>query len=320
MQRAVRADRLGHALLLTGPGGIGKRRFADLFGASLLCAQPDADGLPCGTCEECALLRAGNHPDLTRLVPDADSKSGEIKVDQVRDLCARQSMTSNRGRRTLFRIAPAEAMNAAAANSLLKTLEEPASATLLLLVSEAPGSLPPTIRSRCQPVTLAAPPAEIALSWLRARLPSGAPAEQLLAVGRGAPLRAIELAGDGQLERRDRCLRELRQVGGGDADPIAIAETWQSEDADLLLVWLASWLSDCLRLLADPHATHLTNPDQRQPLVELSRRLRAEPGHRFLQQVLSARAEAGTSVNKQLLFEALLLRWAHLTRQPTARH
>jgi DNA polymerase-3 subunit delta' len=229
-------------------------------------------------------------------------------------------MTSNRGRRALFRIAPADAMNPAAANSLLKTLEEPASAALLLLVSASPGALPATVRSRCQPVTLAAPPADVALPWLRAQLPSGAPAEQLLAVARGAPLRALDLAAEGKLERRERCLSELRQVGGGDADPIAVANAWQSEDAGLLLSWLAGWVSDCLRLLADPHAPHLTNPDQRQPLAELSRRLRPEPGHRFLEQVLAARAQAGSTVNKQLLFEALLLRWAHLTRQQTAPH
>ena len=314
VEAAIRSDRLGHALLITGPAGIGKRRFADLLAAALLCARPTPEGLPCAACDDCRLLAAGNHPDLTRLVPDADSKTREIKVDQVRALCSGQAMTSSRGRRAVYRIAPAEAMNRVAANSLLKTLEEPAAATLWLLVSEAPGGLPATIRSRCHRLALAVPAAADALPWLRGQLDGKGDPERLLTVAHGAPLRALAMADEGQLEARARCLDDLSAVSAGRTDPLAAAQAWQSLEPGLVLDWLAGWVSDRLRLAADAAAPHLTNPDQRRLLASIAPGLDPKQGHRYLQRVYAARAEATSTVNKQLLFEALLLRWAELSR------
>jgi DNA polymerase III subunit delta' len=311
---AIRADRLGHALLLTGPAGIGKRRLADLLAAALLCERPEpTTGLPCGQCADCRLLAAGNHPDLTRLVPDPESKTHEIKADAVRELCTSQALTTSRGRRAVFRIAPAEAMNRVAANGLLKTLEEPSASTLMLLVSEAPGGLLATIRSRCQRVSLALPPAAQALPWLRARVPPGLDAERLLAVAHGAPLRALALASAELLAAREGCLQGLSEVAAGAADPVGVAQAWQAQDPALVLDWLAGWISDALRLALDADVKHLTNPDHRERLIAIAARVPPQSGHRYLQQVYAARAEAASTVNKQLLFEALLLRWAALT-------
>ncbi len=318
VQAGLQTNRLGHALLIHGPAGIGKRRFADLIAAALLCAAPTADGLPCGRCDECHLLAAGNHPDLTRLVPDEETKTGEIKVDQVRALCGSQTMTSSRGRRAVYRIAPADAMNTVAANSLLKTLEEPASATLWLLVAERPGALPATVRSRCQNLAVPLPPAAPALDWLRRQLATGpsasAAAERLLAVAHGAPLQALALADDPDLKARDHCLDAFVQVSQGRADPLAVAKAWQSLQPGLLLDWLIGWVSDGLRLQVDPDAAHLSSPDQRRRLMAIAPALIPADGHRFVQQLYAARAEVRSSVNKQLLFESLLLRWATLTR------
>jgi DNA polymerase III subunit delta' len=310
---AIRGDRLGHALLMTGPAGIGKRQFADLLAAALLCERPTAAGLPCGQCADCLLLAAGNHPDLTRLVPDADSKSHEIKADAVRELCASQAMTTSRGRRAVFRIAPAEAMNRVAANGLLKTLEEPSASTLMLLVSETPSGLPATVRSRCQRLNLRLPSAAQAVPWLRERLPQGLDPGRLLAIAHGAPLRALELGSAELLSAREGCLKGLTDVAAGAADPVGVAQAWQSLDPALVLDWLAGWTSDALRLAADAEVKHLTNPDHRDRLRGLAARVPPQPGHRYLQQVYAARAEALSTVNKQLLFEALLLRWAALT-------
>ncbi|WP_295880744.1 DNA polymerase III subunit delta' [uncultured Thiohalocapsa sp.] len=318
LRSAIQADRLGHALLIRGPAGIGKRRFADLLAAAVLCAEPGPEGLPCGVCAECRLLAAGSHPDLTRLVADADSKTGELKVDQVRALCGSQTMTSSRGRRAVYRIAPAEAMNTVAANSLLKTLEEPASATLWLLVAEAPGGLPATVRSRCQQIALPTPPRDLAMDWLRDRLAAGAgdaaDAERLLVLGHGAPLRALALADATDLGAREQCLSALHQISVGQADPVAVAKSWQSLEPGLVLDWLCGWVSDKLRLAVHPDASCLVNPDQRGRLAAMAPDLPAAGAHGFLQQVYAARAQAQSTVNKQLLFEALLLRWAALTR------
>jgi DNA polymerase-3 subunit delta' len=314
MLAAIRADRLGHALLISGPAGIGKRQLADVLAAALLCAEPGRDGLPCGNCDECRLLAAGSHPDLTRLVPDPDARTREIKADQVRELCSSQAMTSSHGRRAVYRIAPAEAMTNTAANSLLKTLEEPATATVWLLVSESPGGLPATVRSRCQKLALPIPPAASARDWLRGQCPAGTDAERLLTIAHGAPLRALGMVDSPELASREQCLEAFGQLSTGRADPLSVAGAWQSLEPGLVLGWLAGWVSDLLRLSADPDTGYLGNPDQRALLVGLSRRLEQAEGHRYLQQVYAARAEASSTVNKQLLFESLLLRWARLTR------
>jgi DNA polymerase-3 subunit delta' len=314
MLAAIRADRLGHALLISGPAGIGKRHLADVLAAALLCATPGRDGLACGACDECRLLAAGSHPDLTRLVPDPEAKTREIKADQVRELCSSQAMTSSHGRRAVYHIAPAEAMTNAAANSLLKTLEEPAAATLWLLVSESPGGLPATVRSRCQKLALPIPPAASAREWLRGQSPAGSDPDRLLSIAHGAPLRALAMADAPELASREQCLDAFRQLSMGRADPLSIAGAWQSLEPGLVLAWIAGWVSDLLRLSADPGAGHLSNPDQREPLLGLSRRLDQAECHRYLQRVYAARAEATSTVNKQLLFESLLLRWARLTR------
>ena len=121
-QRRVQG-RLPHALLISGPVGIGKQQLANVFSQSLLCAEPQADDLACGQCHACSLYAAGTHPDLFRLSPEEDSKV--IKIDQIRTLIEKISLSSHYGRYRMVILNPADAMNIAAANALLKTLEEP---------------------------------------------------------------------------------------------------------------------------------------------------------------------------------------------------
>ena len=310
---AHRDGRLGHALLLTGPPGIGKRHFADRFAAALMCDNPGADGQPCGVCADCTLCASGNHPDLTRLEPDAESKSGEIKVDAVRELCSRQALTASRGPRAVLRIAPADAMNPFAANSLLKTLEEPADSTLLMLVAENPSRLPATVLSRCQLLTMLPPDANSAGAWLSSRLGARKlDARLLLRLAHEAPLRALMLADVQWLRLREDSFRHFQAIAEGRADPLSTAGAWQQLDARLVLEWLAGWVSDLLRLGCDRNVGYLNNPDQRSELSAMAVRLAPAATHRYLQQVLRARALATSSINKLLLFESLLVRWARL--------
>ena len=142
---------LPHALLLCGPEGLGKRAFAEAFVALALCEQ--RGDVACGRCRACQLLAAGSHPDRVRVgleERDDGKLRSEIVVEQIRRLSERLAMTPQFGGLQLVLIDPAEAMNAAAANALLKTLEEPTRGTVIVLVSNAPGRLVATIRSRCQ--------------------------------------------------------------------------------------------------------------------------------------------------------------------------
>ncbi len=188
MQR-LKIDRLAHALMIEGPAGSGKMALAGAMVAKLLCIedQPRA----CGQCRSCKLLVGGAHPDYFDLQPEEDSEV--IKVDQVRGLIAKLDLTTSISRRKVAWIHPAESMNGAAANALLKSLEEPAGNTVLILVSNNPGRLPVTIRSRCQAIAVNQPDTRQVLDWLgnSTGKPQAEVKEALQAAG-GSPLRAAE--------------------------------------------------------------------------------------------------------------------------------
>jgi DNA polymerase-3 subunit delta' len=311
--RAYLSGRLGHAWLLTGMSGLGKRLLAERLTQALLCSKPADDGAPCGGCGECRLFAAGNHPDVQYVTPETESTTGEIKVEAIRRVIDLENLTPYRGRRKVIHLYPADAMTRAAANSLLKTLEEPTESTLLLLIAEEASRLPATIRSRCQRLMFVPPAEPEVLPWLTGQLehPPASP-ELLLRLAEGAPLRALELAQPEFLSRREQGLKQFLAVAWGQQDPLAVAAAWQSADARLLLELCLSWLCDLARLSGDPEVVFLSNPDQRETLQGLAQRLPGAALHEFLRQALRMRTLTQSSVNKQLLFESLMIRWAIL--------
>lgn len=226
----ARRERLPHALLLSGQKGIGKFELARQFAAGLLCEQPTADGRACGGCLACNWFAQGNHPDFRLLQPDALAEEGEaeegkkkasqqITIDQVRGLDEFLNVGTHRGGLRVLIVNPAEAMNRATANALLKTLEEPSPGTLFLMISNEPARLLPTIRSRCQVVPVAVPPAALAIRYLQAA--GVADAERWLALAGGSP----GLAGDLAAAVQGAWLETLvaRLGGGARLDPLAVA-------------------------------------------------------------------------------------------------
>ena len=187
MQR-LDSDKLAHALMVEGPEGVGKTALATAMVARLLCRED----LPraCGHCRSCNLLAGEAHPDYFDLQPEEDSEV--IKVDQVRALIAKLELTTSISERKVAYIHPAECMNGAAANALLKSLEEPAGDTVLILVSDNPGRLPVTIRSRCQAISVNQPATRDVLDWLEHSSGKTAElAEAALQAAGGSPLRAL---------------------------------------------------------------------------------------------------------------------------------
>ena len=257
--RAVQAlaeDKLGHALLLAGPPDLGKREVAETLAMRLLCTQPRADGLPCGACRGCRLAPAQTHglsttqlhPDMQRVGLEPNDKGdklrSEITVDQVRRLGQWFSLTSQFGGAQVALIDPADAMNTASANALLKTLEEPAPGRYLLLVSSRPGRLPATIRSRCQRLEFRVPAVEPARDWLAAQGFDRKRVDAALDAARGNPGLAARWLREGGLELREAVLHQLDEVASGRGAPVAIAQTWLGDEhgearlrfaADLLL-------------------------------------------------------------------------------------
>lgn len=239
-------ERMPHALLIHGPQGIGKLQLAERFTQSLLCESGDARGGPCGVCSGCRWFAAGSHPDFRRVEPEALARQSaesdepalarsakpslEIKVDQVRPLDDFLNLQSHRGGRRVALIHPAEAMNANAANALLKGLEEPPGQAQFILVSHRPARLLATIRSRCVAVAAPMPDAGASLAWLESQ--GAADAAYWLAFASGSPLRALQhQQAGGTLARRRQSLEAW------DLDALGLAEDREQleELAEVLL-------------------------------------------------------------------------------------
>ncbi len=236
LQDALRTQR-GHALLVHGPQGIGQFELALTLAQAWLCDTCPTTQ-PCGTCGSCRLVQARSHPDLLVLLPEAlraalgwggdedgadEAKaskakpSKEIKVEAVRTAVAFAQTTSARGRGKVVLVHPAERMNAIAANTLLKTLEEPPGEARFVLSCGAPDTLLPTIRSRCQAVPLALPPKDMALAWLASH--QVAQPEVMWAAAGGQPLDALAWVREGI--DSVAWTRFPKQVAAGDAGGLA---------------------------------------------------------------------------------------------------
>jgi DNA polymerase-3 subunit delta' len=244
LQARRRRAALPHALLLCGPAGLGKRAFARRFLRGLLCLQA-IDGEACGVCRSCLLLAAGSHPDVIGvsygLRKDGVQRS-EIVVEQIRELSARLAMSSQFGGWQVVTIDPADAMNGAAANALLKTLEEPSAQTMLLLLADAPWRLPQTIRSRCQRIDFHLPAMELSLAWLQQEgVPDAAAA---LAASGGNPGLAKQWAAEGALDRRREVRKDLAALAAGRGQPTEVVKRWLDNEPAQRLWFAAQAVAD----------------------------------------------------------------------------
>ena len=259
------------ALVLAGSAGIGKREFAAVLSQRLLCRE--AGEWPCGRCRDCRLFVAGSHPDFHVLLteheretcrveqfsayaaryPDRPGREGRsgpsrvISVDKIRLLIERfyQSSHSASGRVAL--LAPSDRMNANASNALLKLLEEPPPGARFVLVTDQPGSLLPTIRSRCVVETLTGPAAESSLEWLRGRTQGDETLIRNAASSGMGPLDILAGLESGMLAWQAASLESLRGLCQGEGDPVALAESLAKQDPLPLLGWLQRFTGQLIR-------------------------------------------------------------------------
>ncbi len=268
---ALDAGRLGHGWLLCGPAQSGKRKLAEQLARRMLCTARDAEGEPCGGCRSCQLFAAGTHPDFALLTLEPNKEGTklrtEIVIEQIRKLSERMALTPQYGGAQIVILDPADAINHAACNALLKTLEEPHPGRYLWLISANPGRLPATIRSRCQRLEFRLPPNGESLAWLLSQGHAEAAAREALDAARGHPGQADRWLRDGGMALRREVADDLAALARGTGGAIDTAQRWAASDTlDLrlrhaadLAVAEAERLSDPRSTAARPNEANLTN-------------------------------------------------------------
>ena len=250
---------LPHALLFCGPEGLGKRAFAEAFARSLLCQNIGADFQACNECRACKLFDAHSHPDCVRVnleLRDDGKLRTEIIVDQIRALGQRVALTAQFSGYQIALIDPADAMNPSAGNALLKTLEEPTPATLIILLSDHPARLSATIRSRCQRIDFRLPATAQALAWLDVQGIDKKTAAAALQASGGNPGTALSWARSGGLALREEVATDLRALLSAKTTVLDVANRWSKADAETRL-WFAAAL---VQAEAHAHACGLPGP------------------------------------------------------------
>lgn len=310
---AWQQNRLPHALLLTGPQGMGKTFFAQRLAGLLLCTQPQPEGKACGQCKSCHLIQVDNHPDISWVGPLQEGK--QITIEQIRNLMEFCTLTAQYGRYQIVLINPAEAMNRNASNSLLKLLEEPPAKTLLILISHQPMGLLATIRSRCQRIDFRRLKGTEA--WLQNQLPPQLNAQLLLNLTHQAPLAALALVKEEGLVKRKQLLDSLtQQLLNHPQDPISLAEKWNAlEDPPQILRWMLSWTMDIIRCAMTGQG--LINGDYQETLQHLSKRLNIINVFKLLDlQNETYQIVMGTThVKPQGLLESIAIMWTDIQQQ-----
>ena len=289
----VRHGRLPHAVLLVGPVGTGKRATAAWMASQFVGQEPgDLPRHP---------VVIPEHADIHWIAPEEDKRT--IGIEQVRELVSGFALTSYEGGGKAAVIEPANVMTVNAANSLLKTLEEPPGNALLVLVADRVGKLPATIFSRCQRIDFAPPPEADGLAWLD-RLQPGASWIDALRVAGGAPLAAIGALEE--LETGASMARDMNMLGRQQGSPVEVAARW----AKLEPVFVLDWLSRQLKLAVIAAQAGRESAAGLGIDESVLRRMDSRNLFCYLDIINGLRGQPAGSWNVQLTFEGLLIDWA----------
>lgn len=302
IRQTLEQGRLPHAMLLIGREGDGMHVLGRHLGQLMLCTRSDR---PCGQCKTCLLLAAGAHPDLKTIEPEG--KSETIKVAQVRDIGHFMHETAQQGGNKVIRLIQADRMNTAAANALLKMLEEPTPNTYLLLEAGSLSRLLPTVRSRCRIYKLESPGTDQVAAYLAGEGVPEAEIRQRLAMAQNAPLQAASISSEA-IQQWDRQVVTFHQERGFSA----LASFINQQSPEILLDQLLMWVDGALR---QQQGTPFDLPDQDQKLVKDLTSVPAVSLFRFRDYILQliGSLQHQANLNQQMWSEQLAARWLELT-------
>ncbi len=306
LRRAIDTNRLAHAYLFEGAEGIGKRLVALALVRAIFCR----DGKGCGDCPACRKVDHYNHPDLHLLEPDGAS----IKIEQVRAIQKELSYRPLEAAKKVCLIEAADKMNPAAANALLKTLEEPSGEALLILLSARPDGVLSTIRSRCQRLPFARLSRDRLKNVLLEQLDiDEAQGHILAALSEGSFKKALGKDRDLYLDRRKEILREVTALSAGSVLPLFELAQKLAEEKDLLrdvLDIIQSFYRDLLLVRHGRPESELVNVDLSGKIERVAREHDVPSLLRKLEAISATRNQLDRNVNRQLAMEVLLMRLA----------
>lgn len=312
LRRLLAQGRLPHALLLTGPAGVGKKLLGRVLAAAVLCEAP-LEGAPCGHCPACLAMKQAAHPDYYELEPELRGKGTRlIRIESIRELnelAARYPVMSDR--RVLL-IDEVDLMNEPAANSLLKTLEEPPGEVTFILVTSARSALLDTIISRCMPLSFGQLDREEIASFLVRQGAEAAQAAELAALADGSLGRALQLYEHGGLAWRDKALAFLEGLPG-----LTMSKVWREAEEmgkwsrEELSEWLLAFnmiLRDLLVFYEDGASPLIYQGDCRERLAALLPAFPERKVFALLDCVREMQKRLGANVNLRLQLEGFFIR------------
>jgi DNA polymerase III subunit delta' len=318
-QHCCHEKRFAHAWLFAGLAGMGKYYFARRVAQSRLCMQPDHERNACGYCRSCQLFVAGNHPDFIIVQPE--QAQGSIKIEQIRDLQTSVLQTSQLNGERIVMMTPADAMNHAAMNALLKLLEEPPKKCCFLLLSNHTQLLSATIRSRCQWLHFYPSYDQPTQAWLQQRQQT-CDVNLLLALAGGAPFKALQLSEPQHWQMRQDLFHDVVALLQGKRCPIQLAKQYADMPMDDIITHFLSWLHDMIQWKTCQAGQNITNKDFTQDLDETIKMCSLSNIYSLYDEILINRRFLleKTNINLQLLLESFFILWLGVSKNEFKRH
>lgn len=308
LQTIFAKQRIAHAYIFEGQRGTGKSQMVDFFAKLLLCEQP-VDNEPCENCRQCRRVTSGNHTNVYSVMRDGQY----IKIDQIRDLMAEMKMVGVEAGRKIYIIYDADRLNIAAANMLLKSLEEPAGEVTAILVTEQAQGILPTIRSRCQHIKFKSVPRDYLMQSLQEQGITNSLAATVSMVTNDFQA-ALDLCEDEHfLTARKTVLHLIETLQQNVQEALLyIQEAWlpnfkEKEDCERALDLLLFAYRDIVALKANVEETTGAYPDKIEYFKKIALKTTYEKLSLQMQAILQARTQLQRNMNRALMMEQLML-------------